>query len=582
MFTHRKDISFMLVAVGLFVVISFCFFQFLYPYHLFHKEQITLFLYTYGYFLSYLDKPAWLACYLGDFFTQFFYLRGGGALVLTAVLLVEWGVISRTLTRLRVGNTAMLFALFPVLIEWILYCRLGHTVADTFSAIIALGFFLGYTRISNKSLAIGAAFLMLPLIYTLAGGRLYLFVALIALYDSGRGRRAWIYWLLLTATAAALPFILRPFYLLTYEQAHLYPYRESVDYLSPMIIPFGVLLLQIRWFRLLRLNIRTVAATGLLMLLLLAVGIYNQANFERERILALSSELYFGNWHRVYQLVESNKLNNPMATYFCNIALSQKNELPDKLLTHYQPATRGLFLPVNQSASALSIFFSNEVFFHLGDMNLAQHSAMLAMIFSPQCRSSRMVKRLAEINLINGDSAAARKYLRMLDATLFHRQWSASREAMLTAKEPNAYPWLQTKRAQIATRDTLRTSNNYVASLNLLVESNPENRVALDYLLCYHLLNKDIRSFRTTFDTYCKDKPMRLPRLYGEALLVCLASEKASPEEMQSYNIPGDVIADFMEYTRLYEANNGLAAPLSNRYASGYWFYFHFAKMKER
>lgn len=33
---------------------------------------------------------------------------------------------------------------------------------------------------------------------------------------------------------------------------------------------------------------------------------------------------------------------------------------------------------------------------------MAEHCAMLSMIFSPRNSGSRMIKRLAEINLVNG------------------------------------------------------------------------------------------------------------------------------------------------------------------------------------
>ena len=52
---------------------------------------------------------------------------------------------------------------------------------------------------------------------------------------------------------------------------------------------------------------------------------------------------------------------------------------------------------------------------------MAEHCAMLSMIFSPRNSGSRMIKRLAEINLVNGDDEAALKYLRILDNTHLHK-----------------------------------------------------------------------------------------------------------------------------------------------------------------
>ncbi len=228
----------------------------------------------------------------------------------------------------------------------------------------------------------------------------------------------------------------------------------------------------------------------------------------------------------------------------------------------------------------MDIFFSSDVFFHLGDMNMAQHSAMLGMIFSPKHRSTRMVKRLAEINLVNGDTTATYKYLRLLDATLFHKRWAKEHEDMLTAINVDDYPWLKRKRELIPTRDTLRLAAEYPTSLKILIESNPDNSYALNYLLCFYLLNKDLPMFSNAYDIWCKEKPLYQSRLYHEALLIKLAITKASQKELETYNIPERTMMDFMDYTRIYEQSNGNLEMLREKYASSYWFYYHFAQIK--
>ena len=55
-----------LYALG--AIACFVFFQFFYPYHLFYQEQNQLFLSSWDYLTTYLDKPGWLACLAGDLF----------------------------------------------------------------------------------------------------------------------------------------------------------------------------------------------------------------------------------------------------------------------------------------------------------------------------------------------------------------------------------------------------------------------------------------------------------------------------------------------------------------------------------
>ena len=65
-----------------------------------------------------------------------------------------------------------------------------------------------------------------------------------------------------------------------------------------------------------------------------------------------------------------------------------------------------------------------------------------------------------------------------------------------------------------------------------LLDHNPDNMIALDYILCSDLLLKDITNFKRDYDRYCSDKP-RLKPLYQEALCIWLAGSDASQEEAE-------------------------------------------------
>ncbi|MDR0431399.1 MAG: DUF6057 family protein [Tannerellaceae bacterium] len=533
---ERREIWTRIITAFVFAVCCFSFFQFLLPYHLFFKEQTQLFLLTAEYFISYFEKPASLAAYIGDFLTQFFYLRGGGAVTITIVLLVEWWLVVVLLERTGLKKKVSLLALIPVLFDGILHCELFYSLSISVAVILVLFSFLVYTWIQNKWRMLVYGILILPLLYVISGAVFLLFPLLVIIYEINKRRVRPLYWLLLTGIAAVFPYLMKQVYLLTIKQAYRYP-------------------------------LATLGMRGV--------------NFTREKVLALSSEAYFGNWERVYELANEDKLSNFVATYYANIALSKRNELPDKLLDYYQPFSQGLFLEVGPNSNWIDIFFSSDVFFHLGDMNMAQHSAMLGKIFSPKHRSSRMIKRLAEINLVNNDSTATRKYLRILEATWFHRKWAVEHERMLTGKTED-YPWLKAKRSQIPTYDALRLSSDYPAALNVLIESNPDNTYALDYLLCFYLLNKDIRSFGEVFDKWCKGKSYRKPDLYYQALLIKLVASQATQKEVASYAIPATMMNDFLEYTRIYEQSNGDLEQLRRRFGATYWFYYHFARMQKQ
>lgn len=139
--------------------------------------------------------------------------------------------------------------------------------------------------------------------------------------------------------------------------------------------------------------------------------------------------------------------------------------------------------------------------------------------------------------------------------------------------------WLERKRLLLPATDTLRSSADIPLSLRHLLRNNPDNTLACDYLLCFDLLNKDIGAFAGDYREFAAKK---FPsRLYAEGLLIYLAGKKASLDEVEKWNIPPQVLDEFSEYTRLYEANDGNGAPLQAKYGKTYWFYFHYATMKK-
>lgn len=304
---------------------------------------------------------------------------------------------------------------------------------------------------------------------------------------------------------------------------------------------------------------------------------YNMPDLGREYLLALDSEMYFGRSEKVRKLLAEGEYRSPFTAYYYNLLNAQQNRLPDWLMDGYQPASQGLFLPVAPHSTYLTIYAANEVWFALGDMTMAEHAAILGMIFSPHHTGARAVKRLAEINLVNGDEAAAMKYLRLLQKTMCYRDWA---ERRIPGKQTaEVCQWLERKRLLLPATDTLRSSANIPLSLRHLLRNNPDNVLACDYLLCFDLLNKDIGAFARDYQEFAAH---RIPsRLYAEGLLVYLAGNKSPLDEVRKWNIPPQVLDEFGDYTRLYEANGGNGASLQAKYGKTYWFYFHYATMKK-
>ena len=179
----------------------------------------------------------------------------------------------------------------------------------------------------------------------------------------------------------------------------------------------------------------------------------------------------------------------------------------------------------------------------------------MACVSVPNNRNAYTIKRLAECARIRNDEKAAKKFLKLLRQSIPYRDWADSAGNDERYKQKANFVNLQ---------DSISPSEESHYILTQLVKSNPENLVALDYMLCSDLQKKDIDAFKSDYDAYCTDKP-RIKKLYQEALCIWLMKQQASEEEWQKY------IKDQQVRNRLKEYMTESRSP---RFADTYWFYF--------
>jgi len=370
--------------------------------------------------------------------------------------------------------------------------------------------------------------------------------------------------------------LLRHTYLLSFKQAYFYPYPDikQLNLITFALVVFAIVVGSGIFNSFKRRRASSVKKRNipqwlsplvawLFVVVLLVAGLIKTTDKKQENLYAITIEAYHRNWNKVLEIAERTKLQNTIATNYTNLALSYKNLLGERLMDFYQPSLSGLLLPSDASFSSwFALMMANDAYYHIGDMDMAQHSALIGMLSMPQKRSARLVKRMAEINMAKGDIPAATKYIRILESTLFYKPASIS-----NSLQP---------RAGIFKKDVIRKSTDIKLSLELLAESDPENRPALNYLLCYYLLSKDIPSFFNAYTSYYKGKYRPVPKVYAEALLIHFARMKSSIEEVYEYEIRQDIIQKFGEYNKLNETSGRNRNALQKKFNNTYWFYFQF------
>lgn len=542
MSTLKNILRFKITLFALIVhIVIFVFYAFYLQYHLFFIEQMQLFMLTPEHFYSYFNKPASIACYLGDFLTQFYYLRGGGAVVITLCMALLYWFSKKAVHKILNKKLGLLPILLIVIVS-LFHTNVLYPLASTIALILSIFAIWGYTSLKNKNARYIIGILLITGLYFIVGAYNMVFTLGIILFEiiNNKTKKPFIlaFSVVIIALSIITPLALRTNYYLTKKQAFTYPNRTKLT-----ITP----------------------------------------DFDLEKILSLDSEWYFNRPEEVLEMAKKYKLKNKYASYYYNLALSSTENLANGLMEAYQPGNKALYIPVDRSENYMGIAYSNEVYFLIGDVNTSQHSALLATTFSPKNQSSRMLRRMVEANIINKEYAAAEKYIKMLEKTWFHSKWAKEMKTFLYDEEACTNDkWIVRKRNRIPKSDYIKANpNDFIGSLKSLLADNPYNRRCLDYLLCSYLLNKDIYAFYNTIIQEIKEERLTtLPKLYQEALLIYFA-QNLNDSNKDLVNISNEIFNNFIKYTDIYAANKGNGNPLEKEYGKTYWFYFHFAKMKK-
>ena len=284
--------------------------------------------------------------------------------------------------------------------------------------------------------------------------------------------------------------------------------------------------------------------------------LWSVPKLDDERLFGLDMEVTRENWDKVLKLSEKD-LYMEEASYCYNLALAMQGNLGNALLNHSQNHQFTLLFPVSAERAIFTNTLAGEAWFHLGDMTMAEQSAITSLQASPRHTGARFVTRLARVNLVTGEDAAAQKYLSMLARTLFYGEWARS---MMPGRQDEAtQAELAKARARLAGKDFVHQAENPRAVLLGLLEADSTNTLARNYLLCYDLLCYDLDSFIRDYE------PDRIPaRLYHEAILIWLSQQgRLNPEEVTGYGV------DVSEVDRM-----GRFGRNPNAFKNTYWYYY--------
>ncbi|MDR1555782.1 MAG: DUF6057 family protein [Tannerellaceae bacterium] len=572
----------------------FLFFGYFYSCHLLYQEQYQMFLFTSAYMMETIYRPGGLAEYIARFLTQFYYVPWHGALIIAFLLTLMQRQI-RAVVRHTGGRKAVWepLSFLPPLFYWVLLCDENYMLTGVVSLAGVLLAFQGGLLIRTAPFRLAYRLLLIPVLYVLTGGTALVFALLCIVSELGKGESGTGRRFFFMAGAALLLLLLTPLsasYVFTqYPLAKLW--TGANYYRFPTLFPFPLLLL---WLSVpgLAVLFKYLPAGGmgrmrsalvhtlwqLAALVFVTVwGLSRTADWEKEEVMRYDYCVRSGQWERLIRLADEKAPGSPLSVSFLNLALCKQGLLPDRMFHYFQNGPEGL-LPSFVRDFSLPMM-AGELYYHLGFINTAQRFTFEAIEAIPDFqRSSRGIRRLAETNLLNGDYEVARKYLHLLQQTLYYRQWATETLACLSdEKQIEARPdWARLRKYRTKT-DFFFSEGEKDMMLGILLQQDLSNRPAYEYLMAYCLLTKDLEHFYQYYPLGENIPYQTLPVSYQEALVYLWGLSNRTMDHIP-YPVSNEVKQRVQEYRRIYVGYTHAEPMLRKQFSDTYWYYFHFRK----
>ena len=550
-----------------FGIAVFLFWKFRYPFALTYQEQFQLFLFDGDYFMDRMAEPGGFARYLAEFLVQFY----NGVAIGAAIISLFYMLVQRLTWRLMQTESHYALSFIPAVMLWFAMgdesVMLTYVVALVLAELTALVIHAFLGRLGMLVRLVSLA-ILIPVLYWLIGP-MVLLVAMLML--------PW--WLAAGGLVYALALILLSAHFLPFPMLRLV---VGISYYrSPVTLPYvlmaipTVVWLLVRFVRLLPKANQWACVGEAALLFIVSAGVMKGWGYDAKKYELIEYDylVRVSDWKGIIAKAEKQTPDLPMSVSATNLALGMTNQLGSRAFDFYQRGSEGLLPEFERNFATTQL--TGEIYYWLGLVNTAQRFAFEAMEAIPNYnKSARVVKRLAETNLINGQYKVAEKYLRMLEKTIFYRPW-AQRTLNLLGDEKaiNAHPIYGTLRQYRLQEDFLFSDRELDKICGQLFLHNQQNQMAAQYLLMLPILDRDMPRFMQ-YVQVVQNRIQYNPRICQEVIAMAFMQRHQQPPQGL---ISPMVIQQIQEFSRIY-ASGGKDAPGLAQFRNTVWYYLTVGK----
>ena len=538
-----------------FGVVVFLFWSIRYPYVLAYQEQLQLFLFDGDYFCERISEPGGLARYVAEFLVQFYNAAAIGALIIALLFML----VQRLTWWLMRVKSHYLLSFMPALM-------LDENVMLTYvvALVMALSVALAWTRWCAgialwKKLIV--ALVAIPVLYWLIGP-MVLLVALVMM--------PWL--VAVPAVVYALTLMLLSAQWLPFPMTRVMlgvSYYRVPATLPYMLMAIPVVTLLLTWFAKCLPQPRKWVRYAEALVFAILILVPQTYGFDKKKydLIEYDYLVRVGDWNAIIKKAEKQMPDLPMSVSATNLALAKTNQLGDRAFDFFQRGTEGLLPRFERNFATAQL--TGEIYFNLGLVNTAQRFAFEAMEAIPNYnKSARVVKRLAETNLINGQYEVARKYLKILEKTVFYRLWAQRMMAMLGDENAiNRHPLYGMLRQYRLHDDFLFSERELDKICGQLFIHNQQNQMAAQYLLMMPLLDGDVSRFMN-YVQYVQNRIAYNPRHCQEAIAFAFFQQRQNPPQGLVSPL---ILQQMNDFSRMYSQDKN--SPELSRYKNTVWYY---------
>ena len=260
------------------------------------------------------------------------------------------------------------------------------------------------------------------------------------------------------------------------------------------------------------------------------------------------------------------------------LALYQTGQLGDRMFRYTQPPVDDLFRTPVGSRDVGTHYQESRLYLDLGLVNLAEKSAYEALETCGDLPA--VLEELAIVNLVKGRPETAGIFL---SALAQHPLYSRAARDMQRRVEADPSleddPRVAIIRRNMLDKDSVSRATTVEDLLLALLEKNPHNQMAFEFLMAYTLSAGRPEQIAARLERLKDFSYPRIPRHFQEAMAMC-AFVRGGQSPISGYAIDPEVLRQSKAFlqilARVPSREGALRAALAAGFGDSYFFYFTF------